>query len=86
MKRPKVGELAIARFDGNDEVVCVVLARSKTEFKFMYFSSVPGGVKKTYEIDELPCNRLRHVLPKAIWRGSCWNLRELTPDEVIDAD
>lgn len=85
MRRPKVGELAIAKFASDEEVVCLVTGKSKSEFKFLSFCSKPD--QKTPRIAEthsLNCNRLRCVKPKPAYTGSNWNLKELWPGRVTD--
>lgn len=78
--RPQIGDLAIAKFDGDDgrkyhEVVCLVVGRkcsnltgkhnASNEFEFIY-----ADERKTSRSpvaifrDALPQNRLRAVVPK----------------------
>lgn len=93
MTRPRIGDLAIAKFDGTDgkkyyEVVCLITGRNNhREFEFVY-ASKPGEVIK----DTLPMGRLRAVAPiGALTRNKPddigwkhWNLIDMNLDRVVD--
>lgn len=87
MRRPKVGELAIARFD-DAVVVCLVTGREKNEFEFLYFGADSGTRKSIAQTDSLDCSRLWAVIPtteRSPKTGRGWSLKDLTPADVIDS-
>lgn len=89
MKRARIGDLAIARFDPDNgnirnfyEVVCFVIGTANyscsRDYRFIYCSG--NGIRTEKIEGSLPRSRLVRVKPKKKWDGV---LASLTLDDVF---